>query len=406
METVDVIVIGGGVIGASIAFHLSSRGIKDVLIVERNSLASAASSQAAGLIMQVTGKPSITPLVQRTIGAFSDLQAILDENIPFRQVGCVKVGASCQTIADNQKNALAANKADITYETWDQNKLNQNVPWLETKATEGGIFFPSDGYIDPYLLATAYARAAKLNGVKIKQGTSVVDILYEQDRVCGVRTSSGDIKCKWVVDAAGAWANSIAEKVGIALPMVPVRSHYWMSKADPIFPDDHPMVILPDAAAYSRPEVGGLLFGIQEKQSRTFDARDLPDDIHGFAVSSETEQWDALIEAHESIQTFFPDFEETEWTHYIAGLSSYTPDGKPLIGAINGVEGFLVASGCCGYGIAQSGGIGAIISDLIETAEEQLDITEFRVDRFGEVTPHSDDFRARCAEARSRKSRS
>jgi sarcosine oxidase subunit beta len=161
------------------------------------------------------------------------------------------------------------------------------------------------------------------------------------------------------------------------------------------------VVRLPDARAYTRPEVGGLLIGVQEAESRAYDARAL---TPAFSMRAVERDWDVLLGQLGAIRPFFPFLEAAPMVDAIAGLTTYTPDGRYLLGEVPGIDGFLVACGCCGLGVAGSGGIGAAIAEIVVDGQATLDVSPFRVDRFGRVDPHTPAFRRRCALARSRKS--
>ena len=165
------------------------------------------------------------------------------------------------------------------------------------------------------------------------------------------------------------------------------------------------MTILPDVAAYTRPEVGGLVLGVQEPHSATFNARTLPEDLSAFSPTQGEEHWDILANAYEDLSQFFPAIESAQFSSYICGLSSYTPDGEIILGPVPGLSGFYAAAGDCGSGITLSAGIGDAIADLALGQTPHFGIEAFRPDRFGAVDPHSDQFRDLCAAARARKSR-
>ena len=187
--------------------------------------------------------------------------------------------------------------------------------------------------------------------------------------------------------------------------MAPVRSHYWITEPTESYGREHPVTILPDVAAYTRPEVGGLILGVQESRSATFDARDLPDDPAAFSPTQGEEHWDVLANAYEAVAQFFPAIESAQFSSYICGLSSYTPDGEIILGPVPGVSGFYAAAGACGSGITLSAGMGDVIADLVLGRKPAFDITPFRPDRFGQVDPFGEPFRERCAAARASKSR-
>ena len=405
METFDHVIVGGGILGASIAYHLSRKGAGPVLLLERNELASAASSQAAGLLLQASTRLCNTPLAKLTRDTIPLLEDELGEKVGFHPVGSLRIAASEACAAELEVMAADAINRGIAFDWISPAGAGAMIPWLDPSPVVKAAFLPGDGYVDPYLLSMMYIRAARARGVIIRPGTEVMKILLSGDKVSGVMTSSGQIACSNVIDACGAWAALLSANVGYPLPMAPVRSHYWMSEPDNLYGGEHPITIIPDVAAYTRPELGGLLVGIQEPRSATFDARDLPKDPGSFSPTEGEEHWDLLIDASEAIARFFPGIMQARFSSYICGLSSYTPDGNILIGPIPGIEGLLAAAGDCGSGITLSAGIGDAMADLALGGQTAFDITSFKPDRFGPVNPFSKSFRQRCAAARAAKSR-
>ncbi len=405
MKTYDHVIVGGGIIGASIAYHLACEDAGSVLLLERNELASAASSRAAGLILQVSTNTAKTALIRRTCSTIQTLSEELGEDVGFHAVGSLRLAASEARVRDLEDMAAEAECHGIPFEWLRAEDAEARVPWLDISNLSKVGFLPTDGYVDPYLLSMAYARAAGTRGVELRPRAAVEDIIVSDGAVAGVTTATERIECGSVIDAAGAWAALLSARAGFPLPMAPVRSHYWITKPDPAYGGDHPVVTMPDAGAYTRPDVGGLLLGIQERHSATFDARDLPGDPNEFSPTVGDAHWDRLAEAAAGVGRFFPGIHEAQFANYIAGLSAYTPDGKIVLGPVPNVRGFLAAAGCCGSGIALSAGIGAAIADLALGRDARFDIDAFRPDRFGTVDPFSLEFRDRCAASRANKSR-
>lgn len=403
MENFDHIIIGGGALGLSIAFNLASDGCGKVLVLERSELASAASSKAAGLILQATTKPSNTPLAKMTVDTIPLLEAELGESVGFHAVGSLRVAAS-ETCTDEllEMERVAAGHG-IPFQHPSPKDLRRYVPWLDPSTAHRLTFFPTDGYVDPYLLSTAYGRAARRRGVEVRQRAAAVDLLIDSGRVIGVRAGSDEIHGGTVTDAAGAWASVVSARAAYPLPLAPTRSHYWITAPDSDFGGDFPVTVLPDAKAYMRPEVGGMLVGVQEPNSPTFDARELPDDIEAFSPTCGEEHWDVIADAMAGISTFFAGIEHARFSAYVCGLSGYTPDGHMLLGAVPGVSGFFTASGCCGSGIALSAGVGSALSALVRGTKPKFDVVRFDPGRFGPVDPFSREFRDRCAAARASK---
>lgn len=405
MDTFDHVIVGGGIMGTSIAYHLMQKGARSVLLLERNELASAASCQAAGLVLQASTKPSKTPLAKLTIDTLLHLEEELAESVGYHMVGSLRIAASEKCAIELDAMAKDAASRNIPIEWPDLSDIRQMVPWLDISNIQKTAFLPSDGYIDPYLLTISYANAARARGAVIRTRTNVCGVVKDAEKVVGVLTDHGPIACGTVIDACGVWAALFAEKVGYSLPMAPVRSHYWIIQPDRTYGGEHPVTILPDVAAYTRPEVGGLVLGVQEANSVTFNARNLPEDLSGFSPTLGEEHWDILANAYEDLSQFFPAIENAHFSSYICGLSSYTPDGEILLGTVPGISGFYVAAGDCGSGITLSAGIGDAIADLALEQTPQFNMEPFRPDRFGPVDPHGDHFRELCAAARASKSR-
>jgi len=405
METFDHVIVGGGIVGASIAYHLTCKNAGKVLLLERNELACAASSRAAGLVLQASTKISKTPLAKLTVNTISVLEEELGESVGFHQVGSLRIAASEDRVAELDAMARDASRWNIPVEWPSATKIHQMVPWLDINTMRSVAFMPTDGYIDPYLLTMAYIRAAQARGAVVRPRTEVLDVVIEQHEVTGVLTDSGQIACGSVVDACGVWAAAFSERVGFALPMAPVRSHYWITEPNEAYGGDHPITILPDVAAYTRPEVGGLILGVQEPRSVTFDAHELPNDPAAFSPTKGEEHWEVLTDAYEGLVQFFPMIESAQFSSYMCGLSSYTPDGEIILGPVPNVSGFYAAAGACGSGITLSAGMGDVIADLVLGRQPAFDVRPFRPDRFGHVDPFDEPFRERCAAARASKSR-
>ena len=404
-NTFDHIIVGGGIIGASIAYHLKCKGAGSVLVVERNELASAASSRAAGLILQASPKPTKISMAQKTVELIPILKGEQDEDVGFHNVGSVRVSVSEQRDRDLQDMVDQASHHGIPFEWLSSDDACRRVPWLNAAQVQKAVFFPTDGYADPYMLTMSYVRAARARGAVFRLRTAVTDVLTTAGRVIGVQTNAGALTAGSVIDACGVWAALFFARAGFPLPMAPVRSHYWIADPDTTYGGEHPVTVMPDIAAYTRPDVGGLLLGVQERQSATFDARDLPDDPAAFSPTAGEDHWDILADAFDDIMALFPGVASAQFSTYIAGLSSYTPDGKMILGAVPGVSGFYAAAGMCGSGITLSAGVGNIVADLVLGHDPVMDISPFRPDRFGKIDPFSQDFRDQCAAARGSKSR-
>jgi len=404
-EQVEVIIIGGGVIGCSIAYHLCRAGVSDVLVLERNELASGATARSAGCLSHGRSDASTIQMVSRTRAAICELEEQLGESLEFHQVGCIRAVLSDVREIELRHMEACVISQGLTVEVLSAADARDRCPWLELETAQRIVYLAADGYIDGARLGVAYARAARAMGARVRRGIGVRNVLHEDGRVTGVETDAGAVRSRWVIDAAGAWGVEVASWPGWGLAAAPTRSHYWITAPDGAGAPDRPNVQLPDMRAYIRSEVGGLLVGLQEPRSHTFDPMTLEHDMADMRLTEEARDLDLLVEQASALRAIAPDVDRWGFAHHIAGLSMYTPDGKFIVGPVPGLAGFLIAGGCCGSGVAGSGGFGQSIAELIMGREPTIDIGLYRPDRFGIVDPASQAFRDRCAAARAGKSR-
>jgi len=404
-ENAAVVVIGGGVLGCSIAWHLARGGETDVVVLERNDIGSGATARSAGLVSRGRLHVETLRLVRRTREAIAELEATTREPIGFHRVGSVRVAASEEREAELAAMDGLLREHGVEVRSIDAQEARDRVPWLDASRARHVSYVEDDGYVDAHQLTSAYARAARALGVRIRARTSAERILHDGQRLLGVATCRGRIHAGNVVDAGGAWGIGLAAGLGFALAAAPVRSHYWITAPERTGAREHPVVYLPDVRVYARPEVGGLLIGVQEPLSRTYDARLLPDDIGDFVFSDADDDWSVLIDHAPALRAYIPRLDELPLAHHIMGLSTYTPDGRFILGRAGSVDGFYVAGGCCGTGVSASGGIGEALASLILGDSPKVDLAPFHPDRFGAVDPYDAAFRELCAAARGGKSR-
>src|SRR5690606_8768912 len=281
-----------------------------------------------------------------------------EEKIDFRQVGSLRA-----ILSDSRWNELQTMEeclavAGVDFEAVDAAAAHGLCPWLELDAARRIIFIPADGYIGGARLGTAYSAAARRLGARVRRGITAKSLLANSGRVTGVQTDQGIIRADWVVDAAGVWGAEVASWLGWGFAAAPTRSHYWITVPDGSGAPGQPNVHLPDMRAYLRSEVGGLLIGLQEPKSLTFNPLELSADMNDMLLTNEERDLDLLVEGANALRTVIPKIDEWRFAHHIAGLSNYTPDGKFVLGPIPGYERFLLAGGCCGSGVAASGGFG------------------------------------------------
>ena len=402
-EKSQVIIIGGGIFGCAIAYYYSKNNPgKKIVLLERNELCNSATSRAAALLTIVRSKRSYIPLTLETYHAVKEMEKQLGESLDMRTVGMLHVAASEQKVKDMEDLMEIAEEFQQPAAYISNDQAHKMCPWLKTDEVLKIGFIPNEAYCDPYLLGTFYARCAKMQGADIRQGVEVKELIMEGNNVAGVSTTRGNIFADKVIIAAGAWAPIFAAQAGVGLPMAPVRSQYWITEKANIFPVHSPMVILPDAQAYTRPEGGSLLFGIREINSFSVSPKDIPSDISHFSFSPDKGESD-LSEVIDKLGRFFPKVYDIGLKYYVAGFSGYTPDGNLSMGFAPGVNNLLLATGCVGAGIAVSGGVGLAFSEMAAGRVNPYDFSAFDINRFGNIDPFGNEWLQKCADARSKK---
>ena len=404
LDNVDAIVIGAGTIGSSTAWHLAKRGLKNVVLIDRNTIGSGNTSKAASLMTLVRTKEELIPLIQETYRNIDDIESITGEKTGKNTVGTLHIASSEESVANLEKIVDIANKHQIKNKEISLEEVRSKVPWLDTSTIKKTSFMEDDAYLDAYLLANTFVKAAILEGAKIMQNTEVVELLSENNEIIGVLTTKGIIKAPIVIDAAGAWSNLLSLQLNIPIPMAPVRSIYWITEnIDKLFPQNHPMVVMPDAMAYSRPENGSLLFGLREENSPHFHPNELNPKPNADFLGPKDDAWGILENYGKDFINYFPKFEETGMKNCITGISTYTPDGYYTVGPFSNFKGFYAATGCAGCGVAGSGGIGRLVAEMVLEVPLFAEASAFRIERFSDFDPLSEKFRQLCSDSRSKK---
>lgn len=402
-KSYEVVIIGGGVLGGAVAFYLAKRGVENILLLERNSIAHGNSSLAAGLLTRGRFKPALIPMVLETYQAIREVEAVTRRSLNVQRTGCLYAAVSPEHQKNLRELASISTDSGLKVEWLDTTTASHLLPWMHLPRDTSVVFMPEDGYVDGYTLASGYIKAALTLGVQVCENTEVTEIIRRDDEIIGVKTENEKIRANFVVDAAGVWAGLLAHEIGIGLPMAPIRSHYWITEPHSQFSPEQPFVILPDARAYARPEVNRLLFGFRERESASVHPFDLPTLMNGFTFKQDPQGWQTLMEGVPNMSLYFPLIEQIQITSYVRGLSNYTPDGNFVLGEYPGLSGFIAATGCAGAGIAMSGGIARLVSDLITGKTPYIDPTPHQIQRFGAVDPISYEFIQLCADARAGK---
>lgn len=392
-DTAQVVVVGGGIWGCAIAYHLARAGVRDVLVLERRELASGNTSQAAGLVGQLRASEPIARAIMGVVARLVRWEAEHGEDPGFRQVGSLKLALTEARVAELEAHVAQARRWGLEVELIPPHEAQVRVPLLEPKGVRACAFIPSDGYAEPYTLAQALARAARRLGVRFRTWTPVTAIGVRRGRVTGVETPEGPVAAETVVVAAGPWVELIGAWLGLRLPMIPIRHQLWVTAPLDGIPREIPVVRVPDASVYIRPEVGGLLLGGFEGRPKSVAMAELPS---AFTIEETEKDLGVLEELGDGLTRAFPTLGAAPIIRGCAGLPTFTPDGEYLIGPVPRAAGLFVAAGCNAIGIAGALLIGEWLSELILEGKTAVDTSAQALGRFGARYRSRRRLRAEC----------
>ncbi len=375
----QVVIIGGGVGGASIAYHLTLMGWKDVVILERHELTAGSTWHSAGLVGQMRSDANLTRMMHYSTDLYRKLKAETGVDTSWREVGGLRLASSAERMEENKRLVGMARSFGVPMELISAKEAQAMFPLMSTEGVLGAAFTPNDGSIDPTGLTNALAAGAKNRGAKIFLNTSVEGINVKDGRVTEVVTNKGTIKTEIVVNASGMWGREVGKMVGLNLPVVPMAHLYIMTKPIAGVTHSFPNLRDPDLLVYWREEVGGLITGGYERQPATFGMNGIPKDFKFQLLPPDWERFTPLME--NSIKRV-PAVEHAEVVKLLNGPEGFTPDGEFLLGPTS-VKGFWVASAFCAHGLAGAGGIGKVMAEWIIDGNPEWDMWRLDVRRFG-----------------------
>ena len=367
MERADVVIVGGGIIGASIAYHLAARGVRDVVVLEREQLGSGSTTRNAGGVRLQFSTEINVRLSLRSLPRIERFQEEMGVDPHLRQVGYLFLITEERDVVPFETSLAMWKRLDVPAQRLDAAGVHGVFPELRVDDLRFATLCMRDGYCDPSSLLNGYVARAREKGVQFREEQPVVGIKREGDRVTGVRTASAEIECETIVNAAGAWAAEVGAFAGIELPIRPLRRQIFVTELVPGLDRDFPLTVEFASSLYFHRESGGVLMGMAD-----------PTDGPGFDSSV---NWDFLPTLVERALYRLPILERTSVKTGWAGFYEDTPDKHPIIGAV-GVDGFLCAAGFSGHGIMHAPATGEAMAELIVDGRTTLDVTALAYDRF------------------------
>ncbi|MBI3453514.1 MAG: FAD-dependent oxidoreductase [Rhodospirillales bacterium] len=379
VDQAKIVIIGGGAIGCSIAYHLAKAGERDVVILEKSGVTHGSTWHAAGLVGQLRSKRNLTRMLQYSVELYGRLAAETGQATDWKPVGSLRLASSNDRWSEIKRTATTARSFGFDLHLLSAVEAKQRFPYISTEGVVGGAFVPTDGYIDPSSLTQALARGARAGGIRIVEGVRVTGIKVRDRRVVGVITDQGTIRCETLVNAAGIWARDVGAMAGVRVPVAAVEHQYMVTEKMPGVAPDLPSLRDPDKNFYLKPEVGGFAIGGWEKDTVPFGARGVPFDFGRELLPSNFERFEQIVvPAAERL----PILDQVGIRNLINGPIPISPDGEPIMGRAPELDNFFVA---CGFtsGIAAAGGAGRAMAQWIVHGEPEFDLWAFDLRRFG-----------------------
>ncbi|MFL5932337.1 MAG: FAD-dependent oxidoreductase, partial [Gaiellaceae bacterium] len=372
------VIVGGGVGGCSIAYHLARLGWRDVVLLDRAQLTSGSTFHSAGLVGQLRGSLSLTKMMMSSVDLYRTLGDEVGLETGWHEVGSLRLGSSEERMEELARQAGWAKTFGLPLELISAQEALELFPPMSIDGVVGAAYLPTDGYIDPSQLTLALAEGARRGGAGIATNTRVTAIDVRRGRVRGVETDQGRIETELVVNAGGMFAAELGDLAGVTVPIVPFAHEYLVTRPAGL-PLDLPTMRDPSLLVYFRGESGGLVMGGYERHPAPWGLDGIPADFNGRLLE---EDWDRFQELMENALVRVPMLGDAEIVRLVNGPEAFTPDGEFILGPTD-VRGLWTAAGFCAHGLAGAGGMGKLVAEWIVEGVPSLDVWEMDSRRFG-----------------------
>ena len=374
-----VVVIGGGVIGCSVAYHLAHLGWKDVVLLERDRLTSGTTWHAAGLIVTF-GSTSETSTEMRkyTRSLYARLEAETGQATGFKPVGFIEVATDADRLEEYRRVSAFNRHCGVDVHEISAGQVKELFPLARVDDVLAGFYVEGDGRADPVDVTMALAKGARLAGATIVEGVAVTGVTRRRGVVTGVSTASGDIEAEYVVNCAGMWARQLGADSGVAIPLQAAEHYYLITEKIPAMSAAWPVLEDPGSYGYFREEVGGLMIGLFEPVCAPWQVGGIPDD---FSFGSLPPDWERMGPYVEKAMQRVPIAAEVGVKKFFCGPESFTPDLRPVFGEAPELKNYFVAAGLNSIGILTGGGIGRALAHWIVDGQPDVDVTGMHIDR-------------------------
>ena len=374
------VVVGGGIVGASTAYHLANLGWKDVVLLEQNEIGAGSTWHAAGMVGQLRTSNSLTKINKYSVELYPKLEEETGIPTGWNQVGSLIVGTSEERMTQLRRTAAMAEVFGVEANVISANEAGEKWPLMRTNDVLGAVWLPHDGRVIPGNVAVALARGAADNGVTVRTGVCVDQILMNDDRATGVRTNEGDIQADWVILCGGMWARQLGLQANIDIPLFPVEHHYILSTPIEGASRDFACMRDPNGLLYARTlDDGSIMLGAFQEVSQPWEAQPIPRE---FAFGLLDPDWDKYKQPLASGKHRIPALETADFPKFINGPESFTPDNNFIMGVPAELDGLFVLAGFNSVGIASAGGAGKYAAEWLDGGEAPMDLWSVDIRRF------------------------
>jgi glycine cleavage system aminomethyltransferase T/glycine/D-amino acid oxidase-like deaminating enzyme len=379
----EIVIVGGGIAGCSVAYHLAKLGKTDVLLLEQGKLTSGTTWHAAGLVGQMRPNRNMTQMSKYGIELYASLEAETGLATGWKQCGSVNVARTPERMKVLRKQVAMANSFGVECHEISPQEAGDKYSIMRTDDLQGAIWLPGDGKANPADLCMSLAKGARNRGVKMVEGLEVTGVLIENGKAVGVKTAQGDVRCEVLVNCAGQWARQFGKLAGVNVPLYSAEHFYIVTGK---IPGVHPMLPVmrdPDGYIYYKEEVGGLVMGGFEPQAKPWKMDPIPSTFQFELLDEDWDQFEPLMTAamHRT-----PCLETAEVKMLLNGPESFTPDGNFILGEAPELRNYFVCAGFNSAGIANSGGAGRLMAEWIVGGEPSTDLWDVDIRRFGSFT--------------------
>jgi 4-methylaminobutanoate oxidase (formaldehyde-forming) len=394
--TARAVIIGGGIIGCSTAYHMGKLGWTDTVLLERKKLTSGTTFHAAGLVGQLRTSANITQLLGYSVELYKKLEAETGLQTGWKMNGGLRLACNAERWTEVKRQATTAHSFGLEMHLLTPKEAQELWPLMTIDDLVGAAYLPTDGQANPSDITQSLAKGARMAGVKIFEDTPVTRVIVEDGRIRGVETPFGTIECEKVICCAGQWTRTLAASVGVNVPLVSVEHQYMITEKIEGVTPNLPTLRDPDRLTYWKEDVGGLVWGGYEPNPKPWAVNGIPEGFHFDLLTSDYDHYGQFME--DAIARV-PALASAGVKQLLNGPESFTPDGNFILGEAPELRNFYVGAGFNAFGIASGGGAGMALAEWAAKGEAPYDLWPVDIRRFGKVHQSTDWVRTRTLEA-------